>query len=269
VRIVESSVSVSGGDLYVKCCAPANSDAEPPVILFHDSIGCAALWRDFPSALARALQRRVITYDRLGYGNSSTRSDLLSARFVTEEAEQFFPRVKQHLGLRNYVLFGHSVGGCMAVVAAGLFPGECAAVITEAAQTYVEPKTLQAIRAAKKKFKAPSELAKLEKYHGSKSRWVVDAWTDTWLSPAFANWGLLNELPKVKCPLLAIHGDRDEYGSTAFPRALSTMTSGYAQEFIVPDCGHVPHRERESQVLHASATFLENQVVSAHAAGGQ
>jgi fermentation-respiration switch protein FrsA (DUF1100 family) len=58
------------------------------------------------------------------------------------------------------------------------------------------------------------------KYHGDKARWVVDAWTDTSLAPEFANWNLDGALARIRCPVLAIHGERDEYGSVKHPSAL-------------------------------------------------
>jgi pimeloyl-ACP methyl ester carboxylesterase len=144
----------------------------------------------------------------------------------------------------------------MAVIAAARFPTLCRAVITESAQAFVEPRTLHSIAKAKVRFAAAEELAKLERYHGNKARWIVDAWTDTWLTAEFRDWSLLADLARVTCPLLAIHGDQDEYGSMAFPEALSSMTAGSAEKLILRECGHVPHREQEFSVLDAVAEFL-------------
>jgi pimeloyl-ACP methyl ester carboxylesterase len=144
----------------------------------------------------------------------------------------------------------------MAVVTAARFGERSRAVITEAAQAFVEEQTIQSIASAKLKFRDSGELAKLQRYHGSKARWVVDAWTDTWLNPQFRDWSLELELPTVRSPLLAIHGDADEYGSIEFPKTLSTKTGGSAQMLILEACGHVPHRERESEVLDAVANFV-------------
>jgi pimeloyl-ACP methyl ester carboxylesterase len=258
LQTVETTVSAPGGAFYVKRWSVASGQNLCPIILFHDSIGCVEMWRQFPANLATALQRPVIACDRLGFGKSSPRFDLPSAGFVTEEAEKFFPLLKNGLGLRNYILFGHSVGGAMAVVAAGLFPGECQGVITESAQAYVEERTLSAIRAAKERFKAPNELAKLEKFHGAKARWVVNAWTETWLSPEFADWSLREDLAQVQCPLLAIHGDRDEYGSDAFPEVLASTR--YGEKLIVPNCGHIPHKEHEKLVIEQINEFLTHNL---------
>jgi hypothetical protein len=52
---------------------------------------------------------------------------------------------------------------------------------------------------------------------GSKAAWVVDAWTGCWLDPAFPTWSLAPVLPRVVCPVLALHGASDEYGSDLHP----------------------------------------------------
>ncbi|MGV2701752.1 UNVERIFIED_CONTAM: alpha/beta hydrolase, partial [Raoultella ornithinolytica] len=49
---------------------PAAPEPAAPIVLLHDSLGCVDLWRDFPAQLARATQRDVIAYDRLGFGRS-------------------------------------------------------------------------------------------------------------------------------------------------------------------------------------------------------
>jgi pimeloyl-ACP methyl ester carboxylesterase len=259
VDVSEEQVPIADGSLYVKRWTPveAASSNHCPVILFHDSLGCVDLWRQFPLALSQRLARPVIAYDRLGFGRSSARFGIPSARFVSEEAETYFPQIKERLGIGDFVAFGHSVGGAMAVLIAANFSIECRAVVTEAAQAFVEEKTIASIADSKAKFANPMELAKLARYHGEKAAWVVGAWTGTWLSPEFANWDIRQALPMVTCPLLAIHGDRDEYGSMEFPIALSSMTSGYAESMIVVNCGHVPHREQEGAVLDRLESFFK------------
>jgi len=50
----------------------------PPLVLLHDSLGSVELWRDFPALLARDTGRRVIAYDRAGFGRSDARTGRLS-----------------------------------------------------------------------------------------------------------------------------------------------------------------------------------------------
>jgi pimeloyl-ACP methyl ester carboxylesterase len=258
VDISEEQIPIAEGIIYVKRWTPVNAATlnHCPIILFHDSLGCVDMWRQFPLALSQRLSRPVIAYDRLGFGRSSARLGVPSIRFVSEEAETYFPQLKDRLGIGEFVAFGHSVGGAMAVLVAAQLSPECCAVVTEAAQAYVEQKTLTSIADSKGRFANPQELAKLARYHGNKAAWVVSAWTETWLSHEFADWNLRSALPNVTCPLLAIHGDRDEYGSMEFPAVLSSLTSGYAEQLLIADCGHVPHREKEELVLDKIESFL-------------
>src|SRR5262245_7109486 len=124
-------VAVPGGRVFVRTWTPPAGAADPPVVLLHDSLGCVDLWRDFPERLAGRLARRVIAYDRLGFGRSSARQDLPSANFIREEAEVFFPAVRDALGVAGYALFGHSVGGAMALLIAATPHEPCRAVVTE------------------------------------------------------------------------------------------------------------------------------------------
>ncbi|MFC4426258.1 alpha/beta fold hydrolase [Deinococcus navajonensis] len=235
---------------------PARETAAAPVVLFHDSLGCVALWREFPARLSAATRRTVIAYDRLGYGQSDPRPGRLPLDFMVEEARQVFPLLQAQLGLARFVAFGHSVGGAMAVQVAARLPQACEALITEGAQAFVEDRTRQGIETARTAFQAPGQVARLAKYHGDKAQWVLDAWTGTWLHPDFAAWSLAPVLPRVTSPVLAIHGLNDEYGSARHPELIGRLVGGPAQIELLPRLGHVPHREQPDQVLALLTRFL-------------
>ena len=228
-----------------------------PIVLFHDSLGCVELWRDFPAQLSAASGRRVIAYDRLGFGRSDAREVLPELDFIAEEARVYFPAVREQLGLERFVVFGHSVGGGMAVNCAAAFAGACDALITESAQVFPEDLTLSSIAEAKGQFVDESQLQRLARYHGDKARWVLDAWTESWLHPGFAAWSLKSVLPQVRCPVLAIHGMHDEYGTRVHPEMIGELSAGPAQVAILPDTFHVPHRERPEAVIELVCAFLE------------
>jgi pimeloyl-ACP methyl ester carboxylesterase len=198
----------------------------------------------------------VIAYDRLGFGQSEPLTTRPSVNFIREEAESVIPVLLQQLSLDRFALFGHSVGGAMALATAALHGDTCEGVITEAAQTFVEPLTVSGIRAAKQQFSHGQELARLERWHGERAAWVLDAWTGVWLSPEFAAWSLDDLLPRIQCPVLAIHGDRDDYGTVEFPRHIARRVAGPVEMAILDDCGHVPHREKSAEVLRRVASFL-------------
>jgi len=243
------------GRLFTRTWTPPEP-AGVPIVLLHDSLGSVELWRDFPAALSAATARPVVAYDRLGFGRSDARADRLRPDFVADEAASFFPALREALAIERFVLFGHSVGGGMAVECAARFGGDCEALITEAAQAFTEDRTLQGIRVAREQFQDPEQLGRLARRHGDKARWVLEAWTETWLSPDFAGWTLAEVLPRVRCPVLALHGEHDEYGSRRHPETIRALAGAPVRMEILPDTHHVPHRERPVRVLAIVADFL-------------
>lgn len=229
------------------------ADDAVPIVLLHDSLGAVDLWRGFPGQLAHALGRTVIAYDRLGYGRSDPHPGTQPLSFIRDEADTAFAALREQLTLDAFVLFGHSVGGGMAVACAARHADGCSALVTESAQAFVEDRTLAGIVAAKRTFEREEQLARLRRLHGDKAEWVLQAWTDTWLAPEFAGWTLDDELRGVRCPVLAIHGDRDEFGSERHPQRIAGLTRGTAS--ILAGCGHVPHREHESTVIELVKRF--------------
>ncbi|UEM24687.1 alpha/beta hydrolase (plasmid) [Skermanella mucosa] len=251
----ERRIRIGDGSLFAKIWTPEGPEADrpAPILLFHDSLGCVDLWRDFPRLLASATGRRVVAYDRLGFGRSDPHPGRLESDFISREARQVVPALCEQVGATDFVACGHSVGGGMAVETAARFPTRCRALVTIAAQAFVEDRTLAGIRAARRGFQDPANLARLARYHGGKAEWVVDAWIGTWLAPGFADWNLDGVLPAVRCPVLAVHGDGDEYGSGEHPRRIA---AGRGTAHILPETGHVPHRENPEGLVAAIRRFL-------------
>lgn len=249
-------VQTPAGRIFVRVWESGSGGGLAPIVLLHDSLGCVDLWREFPAALSASTGRTVIAYDRLGFGRSDAHAGRLEPSFIADEAETTFMAVRERLGIERFVVFGHSVGGCMAVNCAAWYGAECLALVSEAAQALVEERTLQGIRDARELFASEEQLDRLRRHHGDKAPWVLEAWTGTWLSPAFASWSLEGVLPWVECPVLAIHGAEDEYGSVRNPELIARLVAGPARQEIIPDTRHVPHRERQPAVLGMVAEFL-------------
>lgn len=255
MRVEEQFVEMPAGRAFVRRWQPEGPEALPPLVLLHDSLGCVDLWRGFPEALARKLGREVIAYDRLGFGRSSARQGLPSLDFIAEEGDLYFPVLRDALGIRRFSVLGHSVGGAMALMIAATHGSDCEMVITEAAQSFVEQRTLDGIVEATRAFEDPAQLAKLVRYHGTKAQWVLDAWNGVWRSPAFVTWKLDPYLGKISCPALVIHGDQDEFSSLAIPRRIVDHAGGPSRLEVMKNCGHVPHREQPDRVLDLISGF--------------
>ena len=50
---------------------------------------------------------------------------------------------------------------------------------------------------------------------------MFQAWTEIWLDPTFRQWNIENRLAAVRCPVLLIQGEDDEYGTRAQIDAIS------------------------------------------------
>lgn len=246
------------GRLYTRSWTPAGATlgTPAPILLVHDSLGSVELWRDFPEALCAATGRRVIAYDRLGFGRSSPRQGPLPPDFIADEARTTVPLLRAQLGLETLIALGHSVGGGMAVHCAAQWPQACVGLVTESAQVVAEEQTLDGIRHAQQQFRQAGQRERLARYHGDRADWVLDAWIRTWLDPAFASWSLASVLPQVGCPVLAIHGSDDEFGSRRHPELIAALCRGPVQVEIIEGAHHVPHREDPERIVALIAGFV-------------
>ncbi len=236
------------GRIFVRVWNPANAGSnendKSPIVLFHDSLGCVELWRSFPRSLCKSTGRKIIAYDRLGYGKSDPLGKM-DLNFIGEETEFYFPIIREQLNIKRFVAFGHSVGGAIAVHCAARFADACVALISESARSFVDGKVTRGIIEAKKQFQNAERIERLRKYHGDKAERVLNNWVETWLSSDFASWSLEPVLPSVKCRLLVIQGEDDEYGATGHPELIARLARGPARVELLAHTRHIPHREQE------------------------
>jgi pimeloyl-ACP methyl ester carboxylesterase len=256
VSVRDHSVPAGGGQVFAREWQPGSPNAAPPIILLHDSLGCITLWRDFPADLSARTGRRVIAYDRLGFGQSDAHVGRLPLDFIYEECSTSLPPLLAALKVDDFVLFGHSVGGGMSVAGAADFGPRCKGLISESAQIFREERTFEGIRAAQPNLAPGSpQRERLKKYHGEKTDWVLSSWIDNWLDPAFV-LDLTRHIKRIRCPVLALHGDLDEFGSTDQAKYLCDRVAGSATLHLMKGCGHVPHRDRPAEILETVARFL-------------
>jgi pimeloyl-ACP methyl ester carboxylesterase len=81
-------------------------------------------------------------------------------------------------------------------------------------------------------------------------------WADVWLMPGFRSWNIEGLLGGVSCPVLAIQGEDDQYGTTAQVEAIARGTSGRVETMVLAGCGHAPHVEEPEVVLDGMARFI-------------
>jgi pimeloyl-ACP methyl ester carboxylesterase len=175
---------------------------------------------------------------------------------LEEEADSLY-NLLQQLHITKAILFGHSDGGSIALIAAAKYPLVIQTVIAEAAHIFVEPETLAGIEAAVKAYQETDLKNRLAKYHGEKTDTVFRIWTETWLSDTYQSWNIEHFLPKIICPTLIIQGEKDEYGTIKQVEGIVHATTGKCIAIILPGLSHTPHKEAPEIVLQHAINFIK------------
>lgn len=250
-------VTAGGAGLYVRLYAHSDAATDRPTLVFlHEALGSVGQWKSFPATLCAATGCDGLAYDREGHGQSDPMRAPRTTDFYRREAGEVLPELLAALGVRAPVLVGHSDGGTIALYHAALFPGAPRAVVSEAAHVIIEEATVRGIREARRIYESTDLHAKLARYHGDKTAAVFHAWADTWLAPECADWHMLDVLTSIRCPLLLVQGEDDEYGTAAQFDAITGCVAGPVETCMIPDCGHVPHLQAREVVIRRIAEFL-------------
>ena len=223
------------------------------IVMLHEGLGSVSMWRDFPEQLARATGRRALVYSRYGYGRSSPIEAPRTVDYMHEEARRWLPVILERLRVRRPILFGHSDGASIALIHAAAAASDVAGVVALAPHVKVEDLTVSSIAAAKAAYLQTDLPARLSRHH-------VDAdgafwgWNRIWLDPAFRHWNIEALLPRIRCPILAIQGEDDEYGTMEQVESIA-RAAPRATLLSLVGCRHSPHRDQPEAVLAAVTEF--------------
>ena len=232
----------------------------PVVVFLHEGLGSVAMWKDFPQRLCDAVAARGLVFSRPGYGGSTPRphGERWSPDFMQRQANELLPALLAALGIdtarRPPWLFGHSDGGSIALIHAASFPGRLAGAIVLAPHLFVEELSVTSIRAAREAYRDGGLRERLARYHADVDS-AFYGWNDIWLDPAFRDWNIEALLPAIRCPLLAIQGRDDEYGTLAQIDGIAAALPG-TRRLVLDACGHSPQRDQPQAVIDAVLALL-------------
>lgn len=230
------------------------------IVFLHEGLGSLAQWRRFPGDVAHRSGCGVLAFSRWGYGRSDPRPRPWPISFLHDEAADTLPALLRHFDLERAILYGHSDGGSIALIAAALTPNLIRGAVTEAAHVMIEDVTVQGITNAVGEYRAGPLRARLTRQHGANTEALFAGWTGVWQHPEARQWDLLPLLPRIVCPVLAIQGTLDDFGTAAQVDAIAAGVSGPADTWLIEGCGHAPHRERAAAVAERAASFIERIV---------
>jgi pimeloyl-ACP methyl ester carboxylesterase len=231
----------------------------PSLVFLHEGLGSITQWRSFPQALARATGLPALVYDRCGHGKSEARTRPPDPSYLELEAWERLPQVLAAVGIEAPILVGHSDGATIALLHAARFPkgpSSPRAVIAEAAHVFVEPQSLQGIWRTLREYETSDLRQRLRRHHGDQVDAMFHGWSDVWLSPAFRDWNMLDRLPEIRCPVLAMQGELDEYGTPDQIQAILLGVSGPAEGLLLPGCAHIPHLQARDAALDGMVRFI-------------
>jgi pimeloyl-ACP methyl ester carboxylesterase len=237
---------------------PAHQINRPTLVLLHEGLGSVAMWRDFPERLAAATGCATLVYSRYGYGQSDVLEEPFDPGFMHREGIEVLPEVLAALAIENPLLVGHSDGGSIALLHAAESDSKAVGIVALAPHCFVEDISIRSIAAAKVAFETTDLPARLEKYHRDVRR-TFYGWNDIWLHPDFRAWNIEDCLPNIRCPILAIQGEDDEYGTMAQIEAIAAQASSSSgvELLKLADCRHSPHRDQTAAVIDAIGRFTD------------
>lgn len=235
------------------------ASAHPVVVFLHEGLGSISMWRDFPRRFCEAHGFRGLVFSRYGYGRSTPRlpGEEVQVDYLHEQAHAALSALLSHLDVQRPWLFGHSDGGSIALLYAARFPQDVSGIVVVAPHIFVEDITIAGIEQAREAYRTTDLRSRLARHHTDVDA-VFRGWNDTWLTPAFRSWNIEDRLDAITCPVLAIQGEGDEYGTLEQIFGIARRVSG-AQALPLPECGHSPHRDQPQLLIEKAGGFIRER----------
>ena len=258
--------------------------AAPLVVFLHEGLGSLSTWRDFPQRLCDAALCRGLVYSRPGYGRSTPRAPegpqgraapspppvgvketwdgpafpceaAWGLDFLHRQALEVLPALLAALQVTERPwLFGHSDGGSIALLHAAHRPAQTAGAIVLAPHIRVEELSVAGVEEARTAFETSDLRERLARHHDDPES-AFWGWNRIWLHPPIRQWSIEAEITAIACPLLAVQGLDDEYGTLEQIRGIARRVP-QARLLELADCGHAPQRDQPEALLAAAAAFI-------------
>jgi pimeloyl-ACP methyl ester carboxylesterase len=229
--------------------------ALPTVVFLHEGLGSLAMWKDFPERLCRAHGLRGLVFSRYGYGQSTPKpaDERWPISFMHAQAHEVLPALFAKLGVERRWLFGHSDGASIALLYAARFA--VAGLVVVAPHIFTEDMGIASIRAARQAYETTDLRARLARYHADVDS-AFRGWNDVWLDPAFRAWNIESELGSIVCPVLAVQGEDDEYGTLEQIRGIARQVP-QTRLLVLAQCAHSPHRDQPERLIAEAGAFIK------------
>ena len=235
----------------------------PLMVFLHEGLGSVSMWRDFPQRICEAVGCRGLVYSRPGYGRSTPRAaeEAWNPDFMHRQAREVLPALLQALGIDAKAdrpwLLGHSDGASIALLYAVAFSENVAGLILLAPHILVEDVSVASIEKARTAYLETALPQRLARHHNDADS-VFWGWNDIWLNPDFRRWNIAEEISAIACPVLAVQGLDDAYGTLAQIRGIAKRVL-QSELLELADCGHSPHRDQPEALIAHIRAFVQRK----------
>ncbi len=269
--------------------APTGSTNGRTILLLHGKNFWGDYWADTARALA-AQGFRVVIPDQLGFGRSSKPNVHYSFELLALNTK----KILDHLGVKQVVVVGHSMGGMLAVRFALIHPGAVTQLVLEdpiGLEDYREKVPYRAIDDWARDQLSQTEEGLIRFYQGYFGHWnpVHEQWPRAvWRSLSGAEGPrvamasaltyemiytqpIVQDLPRLRVPTLLMIGgaDRTAVGKNLVSREVAATLGnmpalGKRAAHAIPGAhlveiegvGHIPHLEVPERFQSALIEFL-------------
>ena len=238
---------------------------DPTLIFLHYWGGSARTW----ASTVRLLEPkfRCIAYDQRGWGSSDAPSDGYHLKNLADDAYLLI----QTLGMKQYVLVGHSMGGKVAQLLASQRPVGLEALVLVAPASPFPQHIPEEARQAQLHAYDSRETA-LAAIDFLTVRRPDDATVEQLLQDSLAGspaakqaWPTIAAYEDISCqvnniavPTLLLVGDQDRQDPVELQRRETLPSIANARLEIVPDCGHLIPIDQPAAMATAVASFLHS-----------
>ncbi len=212
----------------------------PAVVMLHGALDCISTWKDLPTAIWEKAGLPVVAYDRYGHGQSECRQ-LLDPAYRQREAGLVLGEIFARLNIDRPILFGHSDGGALALLAADAHSELVEGAFVCSPMIRFDLSALSAMESARLAYETGDLRKKLVAHHGKRADPLFWGWYRHWSEDRLRTSNIDDEISRIRCPVYALFGSDDPYSWQPSAEALRTHGRMPLETCVLPRTGHHSH----------------------------
>lgn len=246
-------ITVSRNNIYYECPNPIGQSKGKVVILIHGATDNHKIWN--PQIVSLAREHTPIAVDLPGHGESEG-----SGSTQVSEYRDFVKGFVDALGLTDFVLAGHSMGGSISMDFTLRYPGVTGLILVGSSASWeITQESIDLWKTDPQAAKDPNSIfgkntprSVIEQFERDTAG--ISAMVAAGDLEACRDFDIVNEVQRIKVPTLIICGDEDFYAVEG-TKVLHEKTAGSRLEWI-KGVGHDPSIETPDLTNQLMGDFL-------------